>query len=405
MSQTSSAQNKALALPEIRLLIGHFLALHDHLQCLQVSKACRNNTVIPISAMQSNATHVHSLQLVSRVPYAYLKPEALCNLRTLSISQDMTKVPPEDKYWQLLTRLIRKNSLLHDITLSRATLHSETTTGFWNAIVHVPQIKELHIDGYNEHYDSPEELCYVCRNATSLESFSLNVAIFIGSKTVECLAQYPDFTSIKRLKIRKIDESSFAGDVLLASNIVRGCAWGCTRLKELKIDIEIDFDPDETIMRRTLSTQHQQHHAINDEDANNKAAEVGEKVQSRDELQRIVFQQLGRLHHLEILGLYCTPVSYPLELPPKTKLDLDLNHGLDLLVNLSRIRRLIFYKTQALTPQDVKWMSRHWPRLRILSSLLNKDKVVQAQLASVCSLLGIELRTDSEATHNSISLP
>ncbi|KAF9194778.1 hypothetical protein BGZ50_005818 [Haplosporangium sp. Z 11] len=496
MSQTSSAQNKALALPEIRLHIGHFLTLHEHLQCLQVNKAWygtfiallwegplliasedqghyshdgRNNTVIPISAMQSNATHVHSLQLVSRVPHAYLEPEALCNLRALSISQGMTKVPLEDEYWQLLTRLIRKNSYLHDITLSRATPHSEATIGFWNAIVQAPQIKELHVYGYNEHYNSSEGLWNVCSNATSLESFSLNGAIFIGSKTIERLAQYPDFATIKRLKIQKIDvhdnphhfnfgnvyfpqssflpnkattpssspssvtgiapaiatgllplfivqkcpnlydlyfdmsvndqlpknafiksvESgtwkqlcriqlkdaafmdeeltriikaletkqlnmlhiphsafgpislaslfeksydqtltvlniqgsslfrnfcdtvsspifqtilgsfpnlqSFAGDVLLASDIAKGCAWGCTRLKELRIDIEIDFDPDETIMRKTLSTQQQPHHAINDKDvnrgqddnenyqANNKAAEAGEKAApSRD---------------------------------------------------------------------------------------------------------------------------
>ncbi|KAG0056630.1 hypothetical protein BGZ83_004155 [Gryganskiella cystojenkinii] len=108
---------------------------------------------------------------------------------------------------------------------------------------------------------------------------------------------------------------------------------------------------------------------------------------TRDALQLFIYSQISRLIHLETLNLRArfalsSRIDENLENLPQ--LELDLNHGLDRLATLSKLKILEFRQPQKMTEIELRWIGENWTKLEKISEAMNSDSTVNEDLKNIC---------------------
>jgi hypothetical protein len=92
------------------------------------------------------------------------------------------------------------------------------------------------------------------------------------------------------------------------------------------------------------------------------------------EIQKRVYDRLARFTHLETLclgGEYASPVL--------SRLEMSLKSGLDKLSGLKRLKELdVSNMRSQIGKQEVKWMAKQWPKLRVIRGLPEENRTKKA---------------------------
>ncbi|KAK3810288.1 MAG: hypothetical protein J3Q66DRAFT_405047 [Benniella sp.] len=196
----------------------------------------------------------------------------------------------------------------------------------------------------------------------SLNVFSCEVgsrfleALYHHSQTLTCLAA----THCKALTPSLVPkilasfphlESLYVGCVL-DEDIIDGLPWVCEHsLKELCIGISFPLDDD--------AEYHQQ-----------------------------VLQRISRLTNLKELLLDCGRRT-------EKSLDLSLDNGLDQLVTLKQLEKLVFYfHAETLGVRDVEWMINSWKNLKEVKGYFRQD--IKEELVSMFTAAGIKFNCEDK---------
>ncbi|KAF9170748.1 hypothetical protein BGX21_001915 [Mortierella sp. AD011] len=154
-------------------------------------------------------------------------------------------------------------------------------------------------------------------------------------------------TSIELLKILSLCPllTSFKANVILASDVKRNEAWACAD-RLLKLDVCIDL------------------------------GQCNPEVASRR-----VFACLSKLTSLEDLNLGRNETTDAFLRTAVEPLRLQLDHGMDQLSTLWRMKRFYFSdQGQTMTMKEGRWIKKHWRGLEVIQGTFNPDEVLNAQI-------------------------
>ncbi|KAG0218559.1 hypothetical protein BGX31_011572 [Mortierella sp. GBA43] len=128
--------------------------------------------------------------------------------------------------------------------------------------------------------------------------------------------------------------------------------------------------------------------------------EAGTDGSEMEKLQRLVFEQLSRLHHLTTFNItpnrHTGANSYSMDTGMISGLDFRLCVGLGMLSGLKLISQINVSGTaQRMGQEDIEWMIDHWKDLKRIDGVLNhEDEALNKRL--VIGLLFKHKRTPSQ---------
>ncbi|KAI8601892.1 hypothetical protein EDD21DRAFT_414481 [Dissophora ornata] len=450
----------ALDIPEIRWMVGQYLAKPELLVAVAVCKSW-NASFSPLLfseikwtyyginpsavAVLAHASFIRVLRLLSDPTEFPL--EACRNLEDVQVNilRKIPQKPCSPATWERLTGIIHQNPRLRFLNLSRPSPKFLTT-----AFSECTRLSKLGIGPVELDHHLGELLLTTCLH---LEKLRLESVVFADPRDYN-LGKWAEFSMMRALTINLPDESHCKQAQLQLQLI-----WKCSQLQSLSLGIStetllfiiicgasesigqpfppIDFFelryigtssylrdntlalilesvPSSQILTSCRDLKEYYGNGLDLQEALKPNTEVVEHDwicmnltclsiciyglgKNPRELQKQILKQLSRMDRLEYLSIGHDSITL------HHGVKLNLNAGLEILGSLRRLHTFCFSGLyQEMEEHDIRWIVLAWPMLRCLNGILSQDLILQKKLEAILTSHGVHVNPDRHPRPQSV---